>query len=460
MRSLNSPPVLNALEAKIVEATPSETRHILVINAGDGRLARAIVAKAAAGAAVSVVTLQPGLRRFVDDFEDVGENAWKMDWYAARVAKHGVFDYVVFYQLHEFWGGELHLLLQVIKQVKPGALVWGSFLNAQSIRMITRFMPPVALGFASLVDPVRSVPALDYASYSDLIQKWGGEVREVWAMLDLQAQEFCQKNPLQPAEWDIRGVKFTVGTLADAFLWGAPMIAMAFQTPPDPDESSPAARMPAVSYSPYSVELLQALVLPYPDEQGEEGAMAAALLEVESFRRKPLVSLAPLAEFFIKEVGGTEQPRRVLLMGSSWGRDLLLLKRKYPSWEWVGFDHHAAMVELGRPLLEGAGCRAATADLGAALPFEAGSFDLALSLGYFSALYAPAAKHLAGELRRVVKGSIRHLEDGRGPAYGLHLKNYSLKQVYAELGADATIQPVLMDGGATGMQMLTVAGRP
>lgn len=453
MRCLNSPSVLNSLEAKIVESAPGDAKHVLVVNAGDGRLGRAIREKLGGKVACSAVTLQPGLERFVDDFSAHTSAPWDLAWYKAQVKAHGPFDYVVFYQLQEFWQGQLFQFDQVLQLARPGAVVWTSFLNAQSNRLIARFLPPVQLGFSALADPFRSAANIDFASFIDFGNRTGRSVVELWGLLDPNAQEYCQKQPSQPVRWETRGVKVSVSTLADAFLWGAAVVGVALQIPGGATPP-PATK---ISFSPYSANLLQALVLPYPDHQTKEGILSAASLEVAGWRKAPMDKLGPLVSFFLKQVGDTDKPRRVLLAGSGWGRDLLVLKRHFPTWEWVGFDHNADLVALGRDMLGEAGLTAESGDLSAPLPFDDRSFDMVVSLGYFSGIYEPAGRHLAKELRRVSRGPVYHLEDGRGPEQGMQLKSYSLKAAYSELGADANVQPVLVDGAPNGMYMLKVA---
>jgi hypothetical protein len=452
MRHLNSPPVFNSLETKIAESVPAGAAHILVVNAGDGRLARELKSKAPK-AAVSVVTIQPELLGCVDDFSARSGNPWDVEWYAKQVAAHGPFDYVVFYQLHEFWRGELYSLAEIAKLARPGAVVWSSFLNAQSNRMISRFLPPVRLGFSSLADPLRAAVNVDFASYLDFVVKNGGSVVELWGMLDQNAQEYCEKTPGQLAQWELRGMKVSIGTFADAFLWGAAVVAVAFQTP----GATAATPAPKVSFSPYSPNLLQALLLPYPDLQTRQGGLAAAAAEVAAWNAAPPQELGGLAKFFVNQVGDMEKPKRVLLLGSGWGRDLILLKRHYPAWDWVGFDHNEGLVRIGHEAAKGAKLEVATGELGESLPFADRSFDVVLSLGYFSMLYEPAAKALAKEVLRVRRGPVFHLEDGRGPEQGMQLKSYSLKAVYTELGVDSLVQPVLVDGSPMGMYMLKVS---
>lgn len=450
MRSLNSPTVLNALEAKIAESVPADAKHILVVNAGDGRLPRAILAKAPKAAA-SVVTVHPRLEKHVDDFSGRSSDPWDLAWHTAQVGKHGAYDYVVFYQLQEFWRGELYQLERVIGLAAPGATVWTSFVNAQSYRMISRFLPPVRLGFSTMADPLRSSTNLDFGSYLDFAGRQGAAITELWGMLDQNAQEYCQKPPAQPAKWELRGVKASVASMADAFLWGASVVAAAMRLP----GGEPAPASPKVSYSAYNSNLLQALLLPYPDEQGREGTLGAAMVELKAWRKSPGDKVGPIAKLFINQVGEIDKPKRVLLLGCGWGRDLLLLKRNYPAWDWVGFDHNRDLVALGQDLVAAAGATSVSAEMGEPLPFDDRSFDLVVSLGYYGALYESAARFVAKEVRRVAKGAIYHLEDGRGPDHGLQLKSYSLKAVYSGIGVESSVKPVLVDSAPNGMYMLS-----
>jgi SAM-dependent methyltransferase len=187
--------------------------------------------------------------------------------------------------------------------------------------------------------------------------------------------------------------------------------------------------------------------------------LSSAEIAVAAWRSATQRDLGRLARFFIEQVGDLQQPKRVLLMGCGWGRDLLLLKHHYPTWDWVGYDHNAALVEAGRELLAEANLTAKSAKLGEAMPFADRSFDVVLSLGYFSSLYEPAAQALAKEILRVRNGPVFHLEDGRGAEQGLQLKSYSLKSVYGELGVESVVQPVLVDGSPIGMYLLKI-GNP
>jgi ubiquinone/menaquinone biosynthesis C-methylase UbiE len=453
MRHLNSPAVLNSLENKIVEAVPADAKHVLVVNAGDGRLARAIREKCGDRTKLTVITIQPDLASAVDDFATRAENPWDLEWLAAQGAAHGAFDFLVFYQLHEFWRGELYELKRMLELAKPGAAVWASFLNAQANRMVARFLPPVRVGYSSLADPFRCVPNIDLASFLDFVGQVG-DVTDLWGMLDQNAAEFCEKPLAQPVVWEYRGLKISIVTVADAFLWGATVTAVGFQL----NGGVAAPSRPRISYSPYGASLLQALLLPYPDVQTREGMLAAARFEVSAWRRGALAgSVGELARFLAEHAGETDKPKRVLLVGCGWGRDLLLLKRHYPAWEWVGFDRNRELLDLGKEVIAGEKLTASAAGPDEAIPFSDQSFDLAVSLGYFSSLYEPAALRLAQEVCRVTRGTIYHIEDGRGPEHAMQLKSYSLPNVYAQAGASATAQPVLVSGKPSGMYLLKAA---
>jgi SAM-dependent methyltransferase len=452
MRCLNSPPVLNSLEGTIVEAVPMDARHVLVVNAGDGRLARAIREKIGNGVVVSVITVQDGIERWVDDFPQRGSEPWNLEWYRRQAAAQGAFDCVIFFQLHEFWRGELHALFTVLQLAKPGALVWTSFVNAQAYRMIGRFLPPVRLGHAALGDAARTAANLDLASWLDFVGRLGGTIVQLWGLLEQNAQEYCQKQPAQPAPWEFRGIKVSIGTLADAFLWGASVAAVGFRLRGGGSDT-PA---PKVSFSPYSANLFQALVFPYPDFQMREVDLTTGELQIAAWRQAPPQNIGGLSRYVLEQIGGLDQPKRALFVGSGWGRDLIVLRRHCPKWEWMGFDHNRKLVALGENLLASSGALAVSGDIDAPLPFADGAFDVALSEGYMSTLYEPAARHVAKELHRVVKGGIFHLEDARGPEQSMQLKSYSLRAAYSDLGANTSVQPMLVDGAPTGMYLLKV----
>ncbi len=451
MRCLNSPSILNALETRIVESIPDGIRHVLVVNAGDGRLARAIREKTGGAAKVSAITRHPEFLGMLDDLDGQGTQAWDLEWHRNQTARHGGYDFVVLYQLHDFWRGDFFDLQRVLGLAQPGATVWTSFLNSQSVRMISRFIPPIRLGLSSLADPLRNAPNIDFASYMDFATVFGGGLLELWGMLDQTAQEYCQKPPTAPVEWETRGTKVSVGSLADAFLWGGSVVGVAFKLK---GGTSTSPSHPKVSFSPYSTNLLQGLLLPYPDLQMRQGILGAALLELEAWEKNPSAPVAPVAKFLLEQMGDTTQKKRILLVGSGWGRDLLVLGAAFPQWEWVGYEPNAELAEMGRRFTDAAGLKVVSVAVGERLPFDDASFDGAVSIGFYSGIHQTAASAVAREVRRVTKGTVYHLEDGRGVDHGMQLKSYSLKEVYSDLGLPAVVQPVLVDGVGSGMYLL------
>lgn len=439
----------------MAEGVSPQAKHVLVVNAGDGRLPRAIQEKLGAGVRWSIVTLQSGLMRHVTDFDGVGTDAWNMGWHEARVAEHGPYDAVILYQLHEFWRGGLYELHRLFALAKPGAAVWVSMVNAQATRMSSRFLPGSRLGFMTLADPTRAAASIDYASVVDFVIRSEGRLTQVWGLLDAEAQEYCQKKVGHTVTWETRGTKIPIGTLADAFLWGASVTAVAFQT----KGGGGPAPTPRISFAPYSASLLQALLVPYPDEQSRDAALCAAQWDVAAWRRAPDKKPGRVIEILLEQIGGREQRRRALIVGVGWGRDLLLMKRSVPAWEWVGVEAEPRLLALGADLRAAESATAVSAAIGESLPFADGSFDIAFSFGCFSTLYEPAAQNLASEMRRVTKGTIHHLEDGRGPEHEIQLKHYSLKNVYLGLGSESHLQPVLVDGKPNGLYFCNVASR-
>ena len=82
------------------------------------------------------------------------------------------------------------------------------------------------------------------------------------------------------------------------------------------------------------------------------------------------------------------------------------------------------------------------------------SFDLVLSLGYFSCVHNPVARVVLPELIRVARRHIYHLEDGRGADTSLYIKSYSVKAIYQQLGKEATAEPLMANGNVSGLYIL------
>lgn len=450
MRCLNSPPDLNSLETKILESVSANARHVIVVNAGDGRLARAIREKLGDSVAIKVVEERSDLRPYLDDFEGIGSDPWNVSWYEKQAEAHGPVDSLIFYQVHEYWSGEVETFARILRLLGPEGSCWVAFLNFLATRNLERMLPPLQLSWTSLADPVRLARQVDLASWLAYFEQIKAEPLQLWGLLDPQAFEYCQNRPKEAGEWGLRGMKIKVSTLADAFLWGASVCAVEVRSA----REGAAPRQPTFSGAPYSGLLFQALVYPYSSAISRQGELLVAEQEAETWKKEGKAEVGNLVEFYFSRIDDAPEVRSALLLGAGWGKDLVALKRFKPEWEWTGVDFLPEKVELGRQELAAEPIRLELAGLGERLPFEDDSFDVVLSLGQFSTLHYPAGKQLAEEALRVARKGVYFLEDSRGPDHSMHLKIYSLRAIYAGLKKDATVEPILLQGNNTGMYVL------
>jgi ubiquinone/menaquinone biosynthesis C-methylase UbiE len=458
MRSINSPSQLNALEKKISEHLSVNSRHVAIVGAGDGRLARQLQELCGKDVKISLIEPQVKLHRHLDDFKDVGSDPWDLDWYEKRVKANGPFDSLIFYQIHNYWKGNLSSLKRIISMLGENSNCWITFLNGLSRQAMEHFLPPKVASYGRLTHPIREAAKTDYASWSAFLIGIRAQLDAVWGLLDKEAYELCQDKKLPTAEnpvsWDMYGLKLNVQTIADAYLWGASNIGLNFHLNKKGENEIGTPQFSGTSYSP---PLFQALLNPYPETDPDNGENFSTQIEVDAWNLQPEAKLNPLGEFLLEQVVNPDEIKKVLIVGAGWGKDLILFRKSKPDWEFTGIENVLFKVEASKTLTEDGDPGIQFFNPEEPLPFQDEEFDITLSLGYFSTLYSPLAKKLADEILRVTKSSIYHLEDSRGPEFSLKLIQYSLKSIYDELGRESNALPVLQNEKQTGLYLLIVS---
>lgn len=458
MRSINSPSQLNALEKKISEHVSADSRHVAIVGAGDGRLARQLQELCGKDVKISLIEPQVKLHRYLDDFKDLGSDPWDLNWYKKRVKANGPFDSLIFYQIHNYWEGNLASLKSIISMLGENGHCWITFLNSLSRQAMEHILPPKIASYGRLIHPIREAAKTDYASWSAFLVGIRAQLDAVWGLLDKEAYELCQDNNLPSAEnpvsWDLNGLKLNVQTIADAYLWGASYIGLNFHLNKTGETG---IGTPQFSGTSYNSPLFQALLSPYPETDSDKGERFSTQLEVDAWNLQPEEKLNPLGEFLLEQVANPNEIKKVLIVGAGWGKDLILFRKTKPDWEITGIENALHKVEASKNLTGDSDPGIQFFNPEEPLPFKDDEFDITLSLGYFSTLYSPMAKKLAAEVLRVTKGNIYHLEDSRGPEFSLKLIQYSLKSIYDELGRDSNTLPVLQNEKQTGLYLLIVS---
>ena len=458
MRCLNAPPNLNSLEERILERCPTEVKHVAIVGAGDGRLARALQEKLGSDLKVSLVEPQTVLHRYLDDFKDVGTEPWDLSWHKARTKANGPYDYLIFYNIHNYWQGGLNTFKSIVDLLSDQGHCWITFLNSLARMALLNVLPSNLAAFGSLNNPVRLAPSTDYASWRSLLTVMRAPIDSVWGVLDPDAFKFCKqhddgKSP-DPVTWELNGMKFEAKTLADAYLWGAPIMGLEFHLQQDGDSTNTLSQF---SGAPFNPSLYQALLIPFPETSQMENDPFPAELEARAWGAQKENKLSPLGDFVLKQIDKPEEIKKVLLVGAGWGKDLILLNKTKPDWKWTGLEVSEIKVAAGQSLVKKEGLTLTSFDPEKPLPFKDQSFDIVLSFGYFSTIYSPLAKVLVKEFLRVAQKGIYHLEDSRGPEFSLKLKNYSLTSIYEEHGYEPGMQPVLLDGKQSGLYLIKVS---
>jgi hypothetical protein len=454
MRCLNSPPTLNPLETCILDSLPPHVRHVAIVGAGDGRLGRAVRERLGADSVkVSVVEPRAALLPYLDDFSEVGENPWALDWYAARTQADGPFDAIIFYQIHEYWRGNLLTFKQILNHLASDGSCWISYLNTAALDTLARRLPPSATtAAASMGDPSRLVPQLDLAAWLNFLQPLGCAPDQLWALLEERAYKFLQ-NPGTPVTWELGELKMPIQTTADALLWGGRFHAIQFHRV-KPGEAPKEAR---VTGTLLNGPLYQALLLPYPDAVHMEADLLVAQMEVDAWRNRPAgseIDPGPWINFLLSQIESLPEVRDVLVIGNSWGRDLLALQTARPNWKITGLETGAVKTESAAAALEESSISTHRFVPGESLPFEEGAFDLALSLGYFSNAYPPVATALLPELDRVSRLGVVQIEDSRGPDLNLQLKPLALQDAQSRLGRQPVVAAIEVNGTPNGLVLV------
>ncbi len=457
MRSKNSPPILNALEEKIIEHVTDDVRHVGIVGAGDGRLARSLKDKCGEKVKISLIEPQAKLHSYLDDFKNLGSDPWNLSWYDKRVKANGPFDMLIFYQIHNYWEGNLSPLQNILGMLREGGHAWITFLNGLSRRALEHFLPPKVASYSRLIHPIRLASNTDYASWSSYLLTINAQLDAVWGLLDKDAFDLCQEKKLpteeNPLIWEMNGLKLNVKSYADAYLWGASFVGLKFHLNKKKEGSMGTPQFSGAAYSP---PLFQALLNPYPETASESEEIFIINNEVEAWNEQPENKLNPLGEFILQQIDNPNDIKKVLILGASWGNHLILFRKTKPEWEFTGLENMAYKVEASKKLTGGDDPGIQLFDPEEPIPFQDQAFDITISLGYFSKIYAPLASILAKEVLRVTRGGIYHLEDARGPEFSLKLVQYSLNAVYQEHGHKTTTQPVLLKEKQTGLYLLKV----
>lgn len=453
IKALNSPPGLSPLHNHLLEGLPKGAKCGVIVGVEDGRLARALKQQLGDGFTLHVVEPQNIFHKYLNDLGPIGVDPWDLNWYEQNANVHNGFDFIIFYQMQHYWSGALYTMQKILQLLKPNGCGWLSFYNSASLHEVSRHLFPFFTGFERLSNPMDLWPRMDLASWMIYLHDLGLGIDSVWGMLHKEAHEYCKKNQAKPEsiKWNLKDFKMPIRDIGDAFTLGAPVVSLKFSPRGKEEKKTEFFAIP------YNASMLQATLFPFLDELSAELFKFKADVEASAQEYEGEDESLIFLDLFVSELKAFKDVKKVLVVGSGWGADLIGLKKLMPQWDITGVESHPEIVEIGEKLLKKKHIKNVAHNFEEALPFEDESFDLVLSVKYFSTIYEPLASFLAEEMLRVAKQGVAQLEDMRGPEVSIELKTFSIPQVYEKLGKKVSCAPISSEHGDSGYYVLTVA---
>ena len=448
----NATQVLNALELRILDATDKNTKHALIVGAGDGRLANAMRKHVSDEITFTLIEPKASLRKLLGEFENVGADPFDVEWIKEQVEKKGAIDSLIFYNIHEYWQANLNDFRQIVGLLSEEGKAWVSFLNGSARNVMHHFLPQDVASYGGLAQPAAVSARMSYGSWISYLSMMFCQTEQVWALLDPETYEFVQnakgaEGQLESIELKLRELTLKVTSLQDAFMWGGMFVAVQFR----PQKANEESKAPMFTAAAFNSNLYQSLLVPYPDNSLSQVSDFLAETEAKQWEAKEAKELNPIGKLLLKEIEAIGDVKSLLLIGAGWGRDLYLLKQAKPEWTITGLESSPHKVALGKKVFSNSDIDLRTVDPEVALPFEDASFDLVVTSGFLCQYHAPVSNRVISECTRVGKKGVFHLEDARGPVQSLQLKTLTILQSYKQLGFDnVALNPVQVGEKHTG----------
>lgn len=447
---LNIPPGLSPIDDFVLRHIPRLSQSGIIVNAGTDRLSKTI--RESLGASVSVYNIEPRTPLFnlLEKDEFRASDPWDLDWYTKIAEKHKGLDFIFFLNIHEYWQGNLLSLQNILKLLKPKGIGFMSFYNKNSLYEIRQTIPPFMVGIEQLGAPMNNWAKLDLASWMIYLTDIGFPLTHVWGMLEDDAFNYCNQPNRKETLWKSKDLNVEVRDASDAYILGAPVMCMQFQP-----MSSEIFTIPQFLGVQYNASMLQSILFPYLSILPNETEIFGAHLEIDNHLHAEKESLV-LLNFFVSQLEEFKDVKTVLVVGCNWGIDLLVLKKLKPDWKITGIDKSEEIISSGAKLMKKEGIDTFIYNTDGSLPFADSSFDLVISLKYFSHIYRPLAELLAKDMLRVSKQGIAQLEDLRGPDLSMQLKLYSIPSVYTKLNQDPEVRSIKIEDKNSGLYILKI----
>lgn len=450
MYLLNTPLGLSAVDNFILNNISEVAKCGIIVNAGDGRLSRAIKKRLGDRVVVYNIEKRSGLYECLEGPEEQKSmDPWDLDWYQKIATKHGGLDFICFVNLHEDWNGNLYTMQQILGYLKPEGLGFISFYNKNSMYEMRQSIPPFVTGFDQLANPLSRWANIDIISLMIYLLDIGIVIDEIWGLLEEEGFKYCEENKKKKVIWQEKNLTVKINDVGDAFIFGASVMCVRFSMAKQGSTFSP--KFFAIKYT---ASILQSILFPYIGIAPTEADIFRAHLEVEN-REEDNEELV-LLNFFVSQLDDFQTAKTVLVVGCNWGGNLLGLQKIRPNWKITGIDASGEIISIGEEAMKSADIAITHYTNEGKFPFADNAFDLVLSLKYFSTIYYPLANALAKEMLRVSRGGIVHFEDLRGPEFSMQLKLYSIPDIYRTMGYKPEVLSVRISEKVTGLYIVKV----
>ncbi len=430
---MNTYPVLNSVERKIVERLGDDVRRIAIFGCDDGRIARALRDRFREG------NLQ--ITGVEEDEELAKEASSSCDILLTKplAEVRGTdfkqdlipFDTVIYCDIEKHFSEPFSTLAHQKALVKEGGKVFFSFTNSQfvgnSAAVINSGLLFDFLGFQDLsvrhpmtfpivgrlLSMLSYVPAYVFGVVSNHYATWQKEKEKA---ISLDRLEVKARNELEAFQ-------------LCAYL----MLIEAENRRPEPEKEKP----PQVQYQPLAIGDIRSVRYRYPRKYWKRLSDHFLALEEAGI---PLPDVPDRSSEFVtgKVLILEPKPTSALVIGCSYGRLLKALRQKDAEIRLTGIDPAEGAIQAAKRYLKGEDVELRVHSPEEPLPFEDNAFDVVITNGLLSAVYPDCLEHLLGEIQRVSKKFAVHDEDMRRD--DPRIMGYNLAEIYVKKGTKTTYE--------------------
>lgn len=440
---------LNSFQDFIAQRVTEGTRHILVLGYGRGEFLRELKSKAAAGVRICAADNRPWAKARDGDASLLLDDPLAIDHLKAEAGAYGPFDLILLLDVQDWWHGRVDNIAEIIELLEPqGGLLWVQYLNGLCLDILANRLTSGQTGAASLTLPIHQHPMMDLGSWLGFGHQFGLQQRAFWALANpLVFKYFSQKKAVKIP---FAGKELRVNNPTDAINLGAFVHGIEFVHAGTVKDS------PGIHLSPMNGLSMQGFL--YPDPDGSEAPVRRmhALSEIKALKNGQELSLPAGWADLMKLFETTDDIKDVLLVGAQWGRELMMMRKHYPSLNWSAVETSEELIEMGAkafPELEDA---VQHWKPGTKMPFEDKSFDLVVTFGFCSRNHPQISATLIPEVIRLTRHYVGHFEDAMGAERSLLQKNVPLPEIYLKCGVMAKPQAYSDGRQTTGYYVLAI----